>query len=145
MQMRKRPVRLEVPGPLDGRSVPDEVLYDAHLRFQHDAGAQATTALREALLRFGTPRIRRLPFVGTRIHLEGGRYPLVAKTQDEAILITLRQRLKGKALARFVDALATVPGARDLEIAGTTPEFDAPYADIGPCSPCAASRYPTQR
>lgn len=146
MHVEREPIVYEWSGPFPSRELPTEILYDIRIRFRHSANGTGAAAIASALETLGGEiRTRRLPILGTRYRLRGGRIDLDATRNDDHIVVRVAHRLKGNAMPRLVEALARVPGAKDLRIEATTPHFMEAYSDRGPCTPCAARSFPARR
>lgn len=135
-------MHIHLEGPVSTDGLPTDIVYAPQLRLEHDEGARAAEHLVDLLMPFaGRGTVRRLPLLGTRV-VWAGKYPMRARLRPGTLELRVDRRLKGKALPRLVAALSGLQGARDLALEGERPAFCGDYDDIGPCTPCAAKRYP---
>ncbi len=137
MDVQRWEVHYAWDGPLHEVCPPDEILYDVTLRLRGaslDAVAQALTPLA------GQPRRGWNP-LGPRLRWTQQPYTLAARPRKETLEIASGTRLRPRPLRRIIDALATVPGAHDLEIDATVPHYSPPHANLRACSPCQAGRF----
>jgi hypothetical protein len=141
------PVSYSWQGALPERDLPEGVLYNVRISLEHDASPAAEKALTGALegLTGGGVRVRRLPLLGARFRAERGPWRLSGRTNGGNLRLQVHHRLKGKALERLVGSLAQVPGARSLQLEASRERFVRPYSSVGPCSPCAATRFGPSR
>lgn len=142
MQERRQPVLYEWEGDIPLREIPTDILYDVHIAFDHDAERRAAAQLRAALIPFGRVRVSRFPLLGTRIRVRGETQRLDVRVKDDRVQIRLHNRVKGRALARLVEAVGVLQNSRDLQIRASSPHFDPAFTDVRPCTTCAASRFP---
>lgn len=146
MERQREEVVYQWEGPFPRRDLPDDILYDVVLSFRHDARDDTASQLQRSLQRLaGQARVRRLPLLGTRLSAKGTRWQLSGRLDNDTVRLRVHHRLKGKALARLVEGLAEIPGARDLKVHATMERYAKPYTSIGPCSPCAAGRFGPSR
>lgn len=143
MELHKEPVLYRYPGPFPDCGLPADVLYDARITFTHEAGHAASAQLQDALAPLsGALERRGIPFYGVRLRAQDGRMPFSGRVTRDQVRLALGHRIKAKHLERLIERLGQVEGASHLEITGTVTRFHEAYAGVGPCTPCAAGRYP---
>lgn len=134
-------VRFAFQGPLGRAEFPDRILYDARMRFAHDA-PDAATAIADALRSLGgTPRVRRILLLGACIDWVHGPYDVQVRIRGGRFCVMSRHRLRPSPLDRLVQALAAVPGARDLEVEANVRHFSPALANLRACTPCQARQF----
>ncbi len=146
MERQRQPAHFHWEGPLPGRDLPAEVLYDVELRFKHAGDAEAAKRLADSLQELtGDAKLRHWPLLGTRVAARSRRWQLTGRLTDAQVHLRVHHRLKGNALSRLVAALGRLPGARDLQLDATVERYTQAYSSVGPCSPCAAGRFGASR
>lgn len=138
MAAARRPVRYSWAGAFPGyRELPACPLYDVFLRFAHDANGQAVGAVRTALEPLAGPSsAKRWPFAAPRLVWSSDRWAIDTRIQADKVEVRLGHRIKPKALSRLVEALASVPGSRDLLIEANVPEHQEKTDEGGAPSCC---------
>lgn len=119
-------------GPLsEVTGLPTGLLYAVVLTFAHVAGAQARSAIEQALRPlFGEPAESKDGWFRGRVRY-AGQVPAEVKVGKASATVTVERRLRAQKVADLIDALSKVPGAKDLRLEAHRRVFQEPGASAG--------------
>lgn len=129
MRVMEELVELQWATPLEALvDLPGAVLYGLVLTFAHATGPQALAAIRSALGPLLGDAKEHKGLFASRLEWSG-RIPAELAVKKSKATLRVGQRLKPARVAEVIRAVATIPGATDLQLQARIRRFEAPGAD----------------